>query len=90
MSDGGKGSAPRIGRDDVAYSNNWDKIFGKKESTATPILDEQRWFNAGKKAGIEEAIHKLKCIQKYDYGVNIDIEDFSYILSEFGRLLNKT
>ncbi len=26
---GGKGSAPRKGNDQKAYSDNWDKIFGK-------------------------------------------------------------
>ena len=26
----GKGSAPRKGRDDKKYSDNWDKIFGVK------------------------------------------------------------
>ena len=29
--DGGKGSSPRLKRDDAAYASNWDKIFGKKE-----------------------------------------------------------
>jgi len=31
MSDGGKGSTPRpFGVDHKTYSDNWDKIFGKK------------------------------------------------------------
>ena len=28
---GGKGSGRRTNRDDKAYSDNWDKIFGKKD-----------------------------------------------------------
>lgn len=31
-----KGSAPRKNRDDKAYANGWDTIFGKKPSTPTP------------------------------------------------------
>jgi len=27
----GKGSKPRKGRDDKAYSSGWDRIFGSKE-----------------------------------------------------------
>lgn len=30
MSDGGKGSAPRLKRDDEAYASNYERIFGKK------------------------------------------------------------
>lgn len=29
--DGGKGSSPRLKRDDAAYASNYDLIFGKKE-----------------------------------------------------------
>jgi hypothetical protein len=31
VGDGGKGSSPRLKRDDAAYASNWDKIFGKKD-----------------------------------------------------------
>lgn len=31
MSDGGKGSAPRKQRDDDAFRQNWETIFGKKK-----------------------------------------------------------
>jgi hypothetical protein len=40
MSDGGKGSAPRKQQDHEAYSKNWDAIFGKKDSLAKMIADE--------------------------------------------------
>lgn len=41
-SEAGKGSAPRKARDDKAYANGWDRIFGaksnqeKKPDGATP------------------------------------------------------
>ena len=39
--DGGKGSAPRQNRDDFAYGNNYDLIFGKKKSEPkTETLEE--------------------------------------------------
>lgn len=31
-SEAGKGSAPRKARDDKAYANGWDRIFGTKSS----------------------------------------------------------
>lgn len=34
--DGGKGSAPREQRNDKAYSENWEKIFGKKLENEQP------------------------------------------------------
>lgn len=36
---GGKGSAPRKGSDQNAYSSNWDNIFGKKKEEN---FDEER------------------------------------------------
>ena len=30
VSEAGKGSAPRKARDDKAYANGWDRIFGAK------------------------------------------------------------
>lgn len=36
MSDGGKGSAPRKQQDQDAYSNGWDRIFGKKSDQPKP------------------------------------------------------
>lgn len=33
---GGKGSAPRKGRDDKAYAENWEKIFGSKNEAEKP------------------------------------------------------
>ena len=43
---GGKGSAPRKGADRRAYEDNWERIFGKKDSQKTPVeqmeeLDQQ-------------------------------------------------
>lgn len=29
--DGGKGSSPRLKRDDAAYASNWDRIFNKEK-----------------------------------------------------------
>ena len=31
-SEAGKGSAPRKARDDKAYANGWDRIFGSKSN----------------------------------------------------------
>lgn len=31
-SEAGKGSAPRKARDDKAYANGWDRIFGAKSN----------------------------------------------------------
>ena len=33
MSDGGKGSGRRKGADDEKYRNNYDRIFGKRDSS---------------------------------------------------------
>jgi hypothetical protein len=43
---GGKGSAPRKGADQKAYEDNWERIFGNKNKTKTPVeqleeLDKQ-------------------------------------------------
>ena len=43
---GGKGDAPRKGADRKAYEDNWERIFGKKNKTKTPVeqleeLDKQ-------------------------------------------------
>ena len=43
---GGKGSAPRKGADRKSYEDNWERIFGKKDSEKSPVeqmedLDQQ-------------------------------------------------
>lgn len=45
-SEAGKGSAPRKARDDKAYANGWDRIFGTKSSQekkpdSPPSSDEE-------------------------------------------------
>lgn len=38
QSEAGKGSAPRKNRDDLAYSEGWDRIFAtKKQKQATDV-----------------------------------------------------
>lgn len=36
QSEAGKGSAPRKNRDDKAYNDGWDRIFGKKPKDQEP------------------------------------------------------
>lgn len=38
--DGGKGSSPRLKRDDAAYASNWDRIFGKEKKDELERCDE--------------------------------------------------
>lgn len=40
-SDGGKGSAPRKMRNDEAYANNWELIFGKKQNGKSTSKDHR-------------------------------------------------
>ena len=37
---GGKGSAPRKNSNQSKYAENWDKIFGKKDSTTESKQDK--------------------------------------------------
>ena len=46
----GKGSKPRKGRDDKAYSSGWDRIFGsKEEKEECEQLDKNETCGSSKK-----------------------------------------
>lgn len=45
----GKGSAPRKGRDDQKYADNWDAIFGNKKKSINDATPEE-WDAASRKA----------------------------------------